>query len=134
MSFIRIAWGILALAAAAVVIVGANASVAATNLSCSKSGTTGFDEYSCSDPITSVVGVWPFLLMGVALVGPALLAMVVDRAWLSWLAVLAIGGAAGWGAGHWASEWATLILGLPIAFLGAVVAAVQSALSLRASS
>ena len=131
--WIRVAWGILALAAAAVVVLGATASVGATNLSCSKTGSTGSGEYSCSDPITTVVGVGPFLLMALALIGPTVLAMVVCRAWLSWLAVLAVGVAAVWGADHWASEWATLIVGLPIAFFGAIVASVQTILSVRVS-
>lgn len=130
---LRVAWGILALAAATTVVVGATASVGATDLSCSKTGTTGVADHSCSDPVISVVGVWPFAVMAVTLVGPTLVPAIVGRAWLSWLAVLALGVAGAWGVGHWTSVWATLIVGLPVAALGAVVACVESARSLMAS-
>ncbi|GAA2061998.1 ABC transporter permease [Williamsia deligens] len=121
----RAAWGVLSLVGAVLVVEASMATVGSTNLSCSKTGSTGFDEYSCSDPITTQTGVWPFVVMACALAGPSLVAGVAGRTWVSWSATAVLAAVGVWGVGQWASEWVTLILGIPLAIVGVVIAAVQ---------
>lgn len=119
---IAIPWGVLAIGAIAVVSGASRDSLGSTDLGCSKTGTTGHAGYSCDDPITDLVGWWPFVLMGLLLAGPPVVAAVVRRPWVSWIAVVVLAGAGVWGVGHWTSHWLTLVVGLPLAVLGAVVA------------
>ncbi|WP_299570048.1 ABC transporter permease [uncultured Williamsia sp.] len=130
---VRIAWSVVAIAAVAIVIGASTDSVGSTDLGCSKTGSTGTDEYSCSAPIVDVVGVWPFVAMGAAMAGPPLLALVALRAWVSWVVVLVLIAVGAWGLAHWTSVWLTLVFAILLALVGLVLAAVQSALSLRAS-
>ncbi|MGZ8177403.1 ABC transporter permease [Williamsia sp. SKLECPSW1] len=98
------------------------ATIGATDLGCSKTGTPGRDGFSCADPITDLVGWWPFVAMGLLLAGPPVIAAVARRVWVSWLVVVCLVAVGVWGVGHWTGEWSTLILGLPLAVLGAAVA------------
>ncbi|MBE7160864.1 MAG: ABC transporter permease [Williamsia herbipolensis] len=129
---IAIPWGILAIGAAAIVGAASTATIGATDLGCSKTGTTGHDGFSCGDPITELVDWWPFVVMGLLLAGPPFVAAVVRRPWVSWVAVVVLAGAGVWGVGHWTSHWLTLVVGLALAILGAVVA-IAHTLGLRAS-
>ena len=130
---VRVCWGLIAVVAAAVVIGASTDTVGSTDLGCSKTGSTGVDDLACSDPITTQVGAWPFVVMGAAMTGPSVLALLVGRAWTSWVAVVVLLAVGVWGLAHWTSVWVTLVLAVPFAIVGLVVAAVQTALSFRAS-
>lgn len=119
---IAVPWGVLATGAIALVFGASRDSLGSTDLGCSKTGTTGHQGFSCDDPITDLVGWWPFVVMGLLLAGPAVVAAVVRRPWVSWLAVVVPAAVGAWGVGHWTSHWLTLVVGLPLAVLGAVVA------------
>ncbi len=106
----------------AIVVAASVDTIGATDLGCSKTGTTGHEGFSCEDPITDLVGWWPFVLMAALLVAPPMIAALARRVWLSWSAVVVLVIAGVWGVGHWTGVWLTLIIGLPLAVLGTVVA------------
>lgn len=108
------------------VAVASTATVGATDLGCSKTNSTGHEGFSCGDPVTDLVGWWPFVVMGLLLAGPPVVAAIARRPWVSWLAVAVLACAGAWGVGHWPEVWITLVLGLPLAILGAVVAVAHS--------
>ncbi|MEH3154327.1 MAG: hypothetical protein PGN29_02915 [Gordonia paraffinivorans] len=133
---LAIPWGVLATGSSVVVAAASVDSVGATDLGCSKTGTPGREGFSCGDPVTDLVGWWPFVVMGLPLVGPPVVAATARRPWVSWVAVGVLAGAGVWGVGHWTGVWITLTFGLPLAILAAAIAVAHTPavrLSLRAS-
>ncbi|WP_018180326.1 hypothetical protein [Jongsikchunia kroppenstedtii] len=79
----------------------------------------------CSASNVRVLGVWPVIGLGVALVMPAAVAAAVMRISASWLAVAAYGVMPFVGIFNWWNYWGTLLCAIPLFLLGALFAFLQ---------
>ena len=123
----RAAWWVLAAIAVAFCIwFGATATTADVSLECSKIAETA-EPYECGDRLSTTLGVWPLLGLGLALAVPPVVAALAGRVWVSCVAVLALVAAGIVGLANWTGFWGTLLFAAPLAVLGAIVTAAQQA-------
>lgn len=96
-------------------------------MSCSKTGVfdDGQTSVQCDDSMVQVFGVWPLVLLGLLLVIPPVMAAMAMRWWVSWLVVAAFVGLLFVGLLNWTSFWGLLLIAVPLAVVGFLVAVVQ---------
>ncbi len=119
-------WALAVVALAFTVWVGASSSMADFSLECSKIGESR-SSYQCDDRAVHVLGVWPLVGVGLLLATPPVVAASALRKWVSWCAVAALVGLSIAGLANWASTsyWSLLVIAVPLAILGSIIAAFQ---------
>lgn len=114
-TWVRVAW--IGLAALGVVFAVWNAFEPAgwSSMSCGKSGELGEHGVRagavCDDPVWFAYGVWPLVTLGALLSAAPLVAALVMRWWVSWLAIVALAGLTAYGVAHWTGFWGLLMVG-----------------------
>lgn len=128
MKWVRTAWVVLGLVGVAFAVSMALESAGWSSMSCGKIGE--LDEpgaragATCDDPVWSAYGVWPPVALGVLLSAAPLVAALVMRWWVSWLAIAALVGVTVYGVGHWDGFWGLLMVGgAPMTVAAIVIAA-----------
>lgn len=132
MAVLRGLWWALAALAAALMLSAGNSSIMSASLSCAKVGEIYNDDapahLQCNDPLIEWVGVWPFVWLGLLLVTPPVVAALVMRLWVSWMAVAALGVLSIVGLINWTGiVWGRLLYAVPLAIAALVIATVQYA-------
>ena len=123
----RLVWWVLAVAAVGLAAWAGGSPVSGMSLSCSKTGVfdDGQTSVQCDDSMVQVFGVWPLVLLGLLLVIPPVMAAMAMRWWVSWLVVAAFVGLLFVGLLNWTSFWGLLLIAVPLAVVGFLVAVVQ---------
>lgn len=115
MRWVRLAWAVLGMLGVAFAVSMAFEPAGWSSMSCGKSGKlelTGVRaDATCDDPVWFVYGAWPLVTVGVLLSSAPVVAALVMRWWVSWLAVAALAGATVYGVGHWTGFWGLLMVG-----------------------
>ncbi|UZF56715.1 hypothetical protein LH935_01510 [Gordonia polyisoprenivorans] len=130
MAAVRCLWCLLAACALTFVIWTAYQPVGFVSLGCGKGGAleeTGTRPgATCEDSTFSALGPWPLIQLGLALGVPPIVAAIVMRCWVSWLAVPVILVPAFVGLANWAFFWGLLTpAGVPMAVLSLIIAGVH---------
>lgn len=92
------------------------------DMSCSKIGEHDTGQF-CDSSLISAYGIWPLLLLGIALSVPALIAAGSRRTRTSWLAVTWLTIMFLVGIGLWTSLFSLLLFAAPLVLLGLVATA-----------
>lgn len=125
-AWLRAAWLLLGLLAAAGAVWVAGLPVSDISMSCRKAGELWLDGAplgaDCSDSIVSVIGYGPPVGLGLLLAAPPLLAAVAMRRWVSWLAVVLLLILTFVGLTHWSDFWGHLMGAFPLAAAALVLA------------
>ncbi|GAC56874.1 hypothetical protein GOHSU_14_00410 [Gordonia hirsuta DSM 44140 = NBRC 16056] len=122
---IRLAWIALALIALAFAVLNARSTAASASMGCAKMGELSLNgapaDATCESPLYYAVGWWPLIAIGLALVGPPVIAAKVMRTWMSWLVVVTLGAVAAVGVSHWPTVWGALLFAIPLVFVGFIL-------------
>lgn len=128
MKLVRAAWVALGVLALAFALWNAFEPAGWSSMSCGKIGE--LDEpgvrpgATCDDPVWSAYGVWPPVTLGVLLSAAPLVAVLVMRWWVSWIAIAALAGLTVYGLAHWTGFWGLLMVGgAPMTIAAIVIAA-----------
>ncbi|WP_454164724.1 hypothetical protein [Gordonia iterans] len=84
---------------------------------------------TCNSPLYYAVGVWPLVVIGLALGGPPMIAALALRAWVSWAVVVTLGVVALLGVVQWPVVWGHLMFAIPLLVVAVIVASLQVVLA-----
>ncbi|MFW0785119.1 hypothetical protein AAFP35_11395 [Gordonia sp. CPCC 206044] len=109
------AWLVLGVLGVAFAVWNAFEPAGWSSMSCGKTGE--LDEpgvradATCDDPVWSAYGTWPPVTVAALLSAAPVVAALVMRFWVSWLAVVALAALTVYGVAHWTGFWGLLMVG-----------------------
>ncbi|WP_143412529.1 hypothetical protein [Gordonia lacunae] len=129
-AWVRVAWIVVAALGCAFAVWNAFEPAGWSSMSCGKFGE--LDEpgvragATCDDPVWFAYGAWPLVTLGALLSAPAVVAALMMRWWVSWLAVAALAALTVYGVAHWTGFWGLLMVGgAPMTVAAIVIAGIH---------